>query len=115
MRTDAGPRVSDSLRRTKIVCTIGPASAGDATLDRLIAAGMNVARINMSHSDQAGATDVLARVRRLAEARGAHVAVLVDLQGPKMRTGSLAGGAPVTLAADQPFTITTHPVEGSAE
>ena len=104
-----------SLRRTKIVCTIGPASAGEATLDRLIAAGMNVARLNMSHGDQAQAGETFDRVRRIAAARGAHVAILVDLQGPKIRTGTLKDGRPVTLETGATFTITTRPVAGTAE
>jgi pyruvate kinase len=108
-----GPR--SSFRRTKIVCTIGPASADEVMLDRLVVAGMNVARLNMSHGDQAQAGEWLARVRRVAAARGEPVAVLVDLQGPKIRTGPLAGGGPVELRPGATFTITTRPVEGTAE
>jgi pyruvate kinase len=102
------------VRRTKIVCTIGPASADEATLGRLIDAGMNVARLNMSHGDQAGHAAVLARIRRCAAERGAVVAVLVDLQGPKMRTGPLADGGPVTLAPDTVVELTTQPGAGTA-
>jgi pyruvate kinase len=101
------------LRRTKIVCTIGPASADEGTLDRLIAAGMNVARINMSHSSRDDAATTLRRVRRLAGAHGSQVAVLVDLQGPKIRTGLLAGGGPVLLHQGAEFTITTRQLEGT--
>jgi pyruvate kinase len=104
-----------SFRRTKIVCTIGPASADEAALDRLIAAGMNVARLNMSHGDQTQAAETFARVRRIAAVRGAHVAILVDLQGPKIRTGPLKDGIPVMLETGAAFTITTRPVVGTAE
>lgn len=112
VRSDDG---RPAFRRTKIVCTIGPASADEATLDRLVAAGMNVARLNMSHGDQATAAETFARVRAVAAARGEQVAVLVDLQGPKIRTGPLAGGGPVTLTAGEPFTLTAEPVEGTVK
>ena len=104
-----------ALRATKIVCTIGPATKDEATLDRLIAAGMNVARLNMSHLGHEEATATFERIRRLAAARDAVVAVLVDLQGPKIRTGSLVGGGPVTLQPGAAFTITTRPVQGTDE
>jgi pyruvate kinase len=100
-------------RRTKIVCTLGPASTEPAVLEELIGAGMNVARLNMSHGSPEAATEIFQRVRRAAAARGAQVAILVDLQGPKIRTGPLLGGTPVTLEKGQPFTITTRQIEGS--
>jgi len=103
------------IRRTKIVATIGPASADEATLEELIAAGMNVARLNMSHGSREEAEAILARLRRSAATRGVPVAVLVDLQGPKIRIGTLAGGGPVVLQAGEPLTITTRPLEGTAE
>jgi pyruvate kinase len=102
-------------RRTKIVCTLGPASDDPAVLEQLIAAGMNVARLNMSHGSREHAAESFQRVRRAAAAQGAQVAILVDLQGPKIRTGPLIGGASVTLEKGQPFTITTRPIEGTFE
>jgi pyruvate kinase len=108
------PRLT-SLRRTKIVCTIGPASADEDAIDRLIAAGMNVARLNMSHSSRADAAVTLERIRRLAAARNVPVAVLVDLQGPKIRTGPLVGGGPVILHPGDRFAITIRPIEGTTE
>src|SRR5579884_1271899 len=102
-------------RRTKIVCTLGPASADEATIDRLIAAGMNVARLNMSHGTREEHAEVLARVRRRAAARKTPVAVLQDLQGPKIRIGRLAGSRPVTLVTGAEVEITTRPVVGTAE
>jgi pyruvate kinase len=104
-----------SPRRTKIVCTIGPASADAPTIDRLLAAGMNVARLNMSHGDRAAHAHVLARLRRAAAQRDVPLAVLLDLQGPKVRTGPLAGGRPVELRAGETVEITTRPVAGTAE
>src|SRR3712207_2505504 len=86
-----------SPRATKIVCTIGPASAAEALLDGLIAPGMNVARVNRALPGPEEATATVERVRRLAAPRNPVVAGLVDLQGPKIRTGPLAGGGPVPL------------------
>jgi pyruvate kinase len=104
-----------TARRTKIVCTLGPACDSDEGLEALIRAGMNVARINFSHGthDQHAAT--IARVRRVAERLGAPIAILQDLQGPKIRTGGLSDGHSVGLRAGQAFTITARPIEGSAE
>lgn len=103
-----------ATRQTKIVCTIGPASADEATLDRLIAAGMDVARLNMSHGERAGHAEVLERIRRLAAGRGRAVAVLLDLQGPKIRIGTLAGGGPVELASGADVSIRTGEAAGDA-
>jgi len=87
------------VRRTKIVCTLGPASQGRAELDRLVAAGLDVARVNFSHGTHAQHAEVI-RLLREGEARwGRPVAVLQDLQGPKIRLGTFgpAGGARVDL------------------
>jgi pyruvate kinase len=77
------------VRRTRIVCTIGPASAAPAVLRTLIQAGMDVARMNFSHGDHATHRQVAADVREAAEAAGRPIALLGDLQGPKIRTGPL--------------------------
>ena len=101
-------------RRTKIVCTIGPATASEERLRALIENGMNVARLNFSHGERAEHATVIARVRTLAEGLDAPVAILQDLAGPKVRIGNLAAGW-VDLEADQPFTLTTRPVDGSRD
>jgi pyruvate kinase len=77
------------VRRTRIVCTIGPASASPAVLRTMIHAGMDVARLNFSHGDHATHRQVAADVREAAEAAGRPIALLGDLQGPKIRTGPL--------------------------
>ena len=77
------------VRRTRIVCTIGPASAAPAVLRNLIQAGMDVARMNFSHGDHKTHRQVAADVREAAEAAGRPIALLGDLQGPKIRTGPL--------------------------
>ncbi len=81
------------MKNTKIVCTLGPASDDPETLDALIAAGMDVARLNFSHGDHDGHAATLARVREAAKRAGREVAILQDLQGPKIRVGKLEGGA----------------------
>jgi pyruvate kinase len=79
----------NQLRRTRIVCTIGPSSSSPAVLRAMIQAGMDVARLNFSHGDPATHRQVAANVREAAEAMGRYVALMGDLQGPKIRTGSL--------------------------
>ena len=102
-------------RRTKIVCTLGPASDTDATIEALLLAGMDVARLNFSHGTQETHAAALVRLRAAAERLGRPLAILQDLQGPKIRTGALAGGKPATLRDGQRFTITTRSIAGTAE
>ena len=78
--------------RTKIVCTLGPATDSPGVLEQLIRAGMDVARINASHSDHASHTRRIEAVRQVAKRVGEPVAILLDLPGPKFRVGELAGG-----------------------
>ena len=94
------------LRRTKIVATVGPASAPEPMLDTLIGAGVNVFRLNFSHGTADTHRDTADKIRRCAEQRGQHVAILADLQGPKIRIGCFRDG-PIMLSAGQPFTLDT--------
>lgn len=94
------------MRRAKIVCTLGPASSTPERIGELIEAGMNVARLNFSHGDHEGHAKMLHTIRSEAERRGKPVAILLDLQGPKIRTGRFKNGA-VELSKGQEFTITT--------
>lgn len=103
------------MRRTKIVATLGPATDSPDLIDQLLAAGLNVARLNCSHGTQQEHAARIEMVRAAARQADRAVAILLDLQGPKIRTGPLADGHPVTLVAGQPFTITTHAVPGSAQ
>ncbi len=84
------------LARTKIVCTIGPASSSPDVLRSLIDAGLNVARVNFSHGTHEEHAQTIATIRRLANELGRPVAILGDLQGPRIRVGNLA--EPITLA-----------------
>ena len=105
------------MRRTKIVCTIGPASSSVEQLDRLAAAGMDVARLNFSHGTHAEHAEVVRRIRE-GEARwGRPVAILQDLQGPKIRLGTFGdgGGGRVDLEAGRTFTLCRRPCAGNAE
>jgi len=85
------------MTRTKIVATLGPASSAPATLDALIRAGVDVFRLNFSHGTHESHAATFAAVRDASRRAGRHVAILQDLSGPKIRTGSLAGGQPLTL------------------
>src|SRR5476649_87070 len=93
-------------RRAKIVCTLGPATYSAEAIRALVDAGMDVARLNLSHGTHADHEQVYERVRSASDASGRAVGIMVDLQGPKIRLGRLASG-PVTLAAGGDFTITT--------
>jgi pyruvate kinase len=101
------------MRRTKIVCTIGPASSNREVLDRLVAAGMDVARLNFSHGSHAEHAAVIQRLRA-GEARwGRPLAILQDLQGPKVRLGTFESGR-ADLRTGAPFTLCTRPLVGDA-
>ncbi|SRR5579875_417443 len=104
-----------TLRRTRIVCTLGPASFSEERIEALIRAGMDVARLNFSHGSYAEHGATIERVRAVADRLGVPVALLQDLQGPKIRTGALADGKPVTLRDGQAFTITKQQIAGTSE
>jgi pyruvate kinase len=99
------------MRRSKIVCTLGPAVDSYEQLKSLIEAGMNVARLNMSHGSHAEHQGRYDRVRQAAADTGRAIGVMVDLQGPKIRLGTFAEG-PVELVRGDEFTITTEDVPG---
>lgn len=99
------------MRRSKIVCTLGPAVDSSDQLKTLIKAGMNVARFNMSHGSQPEHEERYGRLRKAAEETGRAVGVLADLQGPKIRLETFAEG-PVELVRGEEFTITTEDVAG---
>ena len=102
------------MRRTKIVATLGPASDSEERIRQLIQAGVDVTRLNFSHGTHAEHAARIARVRRIAVELGRPVAILQDLQGPKIRTGELKNDLPVLLQDGAPFVITADPVEGDA-
>lgn len=99
--------------RTKIVATLGPASAQPDRLERMLRAGMSVARINFAHGDPEGWSRSAELVRRTAEKAGRTVAVLGDLAGPKIRVGGLEGGKAVLGSGDR-ITLTSRDVPGTS-
>ncbi len=104
---------SDVPRRAKIVATLGPASSSDATFRQLVRAGLDVARLNFSHGSHEQKAELIAMVRRIAKEEGKPVCILADLQGPKIRTGTLVEGRPVLLQAGKQLTITPEQVPGT--
>ena len=102
------------MRRAKIVATLGPATSSYENLRAIIEAGVNVARMNLSHGSYDVHEEIYGNVRRAADDAGQPVAVLVDLQGPKIRLGKFADG-PHDLAVGDIFTITTEEVAGTKE
>lgn len=102
------------MRRAKIVCTLGPAVESPEQVKALIDAGMNMARLNLSHGSYEEHQARLDLVRAAAQAAGRPVAILVDLQGPKIRLARFSAG-PHELARGDIFTITTDEIEGTKE
>ena len=102
------------LRRTKIACTLGPATNSPEMIAGLIQAGMNVARLNFSHGSRRQHLDTIRRIREISATLGEHVAILQDLQGPKIRTGTLKS-TPINLRSGQRFTITTDQITGDGQ
>jgi pyruvate kinase len=100
--------------KTKIVCTIGPASDSPEILEQMILAGMNVARLNFSHGDFSSHQETIQKVRAVSRVSGRRVAIMADLPGPKMRIGQFAQ-EPIELRPDDGFTLTTEDIVGDNE
>ena len=101
------------MRRTKIVATLGPASATPVVLARMIRAGLDVARLNFSHGTGADHTRAFRLVRSAAARAGKNVGILLDLQGPRIRVGEVEGGS-VRVANGQEIMLTTRRIVGDA-
>jgi len=99
-------------RRTRIVATLGPASSSPEMIRTLLAAGVDVFRLNASHGIQTTGGPLIRTIRECAEAAGTHTAILLDLQGPKIRLGTFPDG-PVRLENGDPFTITVEEGPGN--
>jgi len=100
--------------KTKIVCTIGPASQSPEVLEQMIGAGMNIARINLSHSDFEYHRKLIGNIRCASQNTARRVAIMADLPGPKIRIGRLAN-EPAELLLGSYFTLTTEDIIGDAE
>ena len=100
--------------KTKIVATIGPASDSPEMLERLMRAGLNIARLNFSHGEFTKHGEVIARVRAAARATGRRVAIMADLPGPKMRLGTIEP-EPIQLRPGDRFALTTEDIVGNMQ
>ena len=97
-------RIEIPTKKTKIVCTIGPASDSRSILEELISAGMNVARLNFAHGDKESHTRVIENIRAASSSIGFPVAIMADLPGPKIRIGAIQDKSAV-LKRDQRFSL----------
>jgi pyruvate kinase len=102
------------MRKTKIIATLGPASASDTIIGELVEAGVDVFRLNFSHGTHETHAAVIEKVRRASKEAGRTVALLQDLSGPKIRTGKLQGHAPVPLEPGHALTVAVGDFEGDA-
>jgi len=108
------PNMTMPSKKTKIVCTIGPASESPKVLERMIAEGMNVARINFAHGNLDSHRRTIAALRAAARETDSRVAIMGDLPGPKMRIGALEN-EPITLERGQAFVLQSEEIVGNAE
>ena len=100
---------------TKIIATIGPSSNTKPVLEKMITSGMNVARLNFSHGTYEEHGEVIKTIRSLSRTLKLPVGILLDLQGPKIRTGKLKNGQPVRLKKNNIIGITSRKITGTAE
>ncbi len=101
--------------RTTIVATVGPASCSEATLRSIFEEGADVVRLNFSHGSHSDHHGYIRTVRSVAAQCNAHIAIIADLQGPKIRTGLLEGGEAVELINGQELVITTEDIPGTSQ
>src|SRR6188472_1198177 len=99
-------RARRGMRKTKIIATLGPATQSPEMIGKLIDAGMNIARLNMSHADHDWIRNIAATIRGAARERGTHVGLMMDTQGPAIRTGDLKNA--LDLTPGQKFTFTVR-------
>ncbi len=102
------------MKRTKIVCTLGPSTDDESVLRKMIERGMNVARLNLSHGTLDEHLDRMVTVRRLAKDAGTHIAIMFDTRGPDLRVGNFESGS-VELVEGKTFILSAEPCEGTSE
>lgn len=100
------------MKKTKIICTLGPASDSPRIIRQMVISGMDIARLNCSHGSVEGHRAFIENVRQISDEVGKHVGLLLDIRGPKIRIGSFRDDS-VVLEEDQTFTLTTREVEGN--
>src|SRR3970040_2680410 len=103
------------MRHTKIVCTLGPASSHHDTVAAMVRAGMDVARLNTSHASLAEHVRLVQIVRQVSEEEGRPIAVLMDLAGPKVRTGANKAGLLLNLLPGKTITLVRNLIDGTEE
>jgi pyruvate kinase len=103
------------IRKTKIICTMGPAVEKPETMAELLRSGMNIARLNFAHGDHAYHLKMIKTLRQVSKQTGIPVAVLADVKGPEIRTGYVADDTPVTLVKGNKIVVTTEDVPCTAE
>src|SRR4051812_27720654 len=101
-----------SIRHTKIIATIGPASRSEKIIEQMIHAGVDICRLNFSHGTQEAHGETFHRIRAAAAKAGKVIAILQDLSGPKIRTGRLKGGNPIELKENETIRIVAGDGEG---
>jgi pyruvate kinase len=106
--------IAPTMRKAKIVCTIGPASGSEAVLRDLMRLGMDVARLNFSHGTHEEHARMIERLRKVADKEGRTICILQDLQGPKIRTGRLKYRTPIAIKSGAKLTITPRDISGTA-
>ena len=102
------------MRKTKIICTLGPASTNEEMLEKMLKAGMDVARVNFSHGTHEGHGKTIDLFRKVRDHLGMPAAVMLDTKGPEIRTRDFEGGKAMLKNGDL-FTLTTENVLGNAE
>src|SRR5436309_1506459 len=107
MTNDQRPTTNDHMRHTKIIATVGPASDSPEMLDALVAAGTNIFSLNFSHGTHQSQAAAFTRIRAASTRAKCEVAILQDLAGPKIRTGRLEGGRPITMNPGDKLVIAT--------
>ncbi|WP_066683272.1 pyruvate kinase [Christensenella intestinihominis] len=99
------------MRKTKIICTLGPSSEDENSISRMVEAGMDVARLNFSHGDHKTQLERIKKIRKISKAMGRHISCLLDTKGPEIRIGTFKDGR-IELHEGDTFTLTTREVEG---
>ena len=103
-----------SLKKTKVICTVGPASSSEEVLTQMVKAGMNVMRLNFSHGDHAGHLEKINTLRKINESLNTNVAILLDTKGPEIRTGDFENGI-AELQKGQKVTIVQEDILGNSD
>ena len=103
------------MKKTKIICTLGPTTDDEEVMRSLVRKGMDVARFNFSHGTHEEQKARMDKLKKVRDEEGKPIAILLDTKGPEIRTGVLKDGKKVTLRAGEVFTLTTEEITGDAD